>query len=326
MKNFVEIASQWGKRLILNINTDVVERAISQNSWFTASEISLAINAIASQMLQSELLDEWLSHYDTTHREPQRTLIVMAGNLPLVGFFDLLCVVAAGDVALVKPSHKDQILMEWVISELKAIAPDAPIFIYKDNDNAPIDRLIATGSDKTRAHFEQQYPTTPRLLRGTRHSLAIISNEDLDQDIQALREDIFSYSGLGCRNVSMLFIPNDFDLDRLPKGDTHPKQRNNYLRLRAILTLNGAPFHDHGSHCLIESANFPNDIGQLSIMRYTSIDDVAQWISEHDESIQCIVAGSAQFEHPRCTPFGTAQHPTLHDYADGIDTMAFLLK
>ncbi len=257
-------------------------------------------------------------------RTPMRTLIVMAGNLPLVGFFDLLCVVAAGDVTLVKPSHKDRVLMEWAISELRAIAPDIPIFIYSDGE--PIDRLIATGSDKTRAHFEASYPTIPKLLRGTRHSLAIIIDEDSDLSISLLQEDIFGYSGLGCRSVSMIFLPEEFDIERLPTGSVHPKHRNNYLRLRALLKLGRVEFTDSGTHCLVASTDFPNEIAQLSIQRYTSLDEVKRWITENDEVIQCIVASSETINHSRRADFGEAQHPTLFDYADGVDTMKFLLS
>ncbi len=322
MKNLIEILSAWGKSLSLNLSPVVATSAIAQNEWFSLNDIRLAITAIDNEMLQPERLEEWLSQYNIPAAESKRLLIVMAGNIPLVGFFDLLCVVAAGHTALVKPSHKDHILIEWAISELKKIEPSIPIYIY-DGDEA-IDYLIATGSEITRKHFESCYPDTPTLLRGTRHSLAIISEQD--DDLEALSEDIFSYSGLGCRNVSMLFVPNDFDLSLLPKGVSHTKHHNNYLRTKALLTMNRAQFTDSGTHCLIESHDFSNEISLLSIYRYSTLSEVQQWIESHDEEIQCIVANSETINHPRRVDFGRAQHPTLFDYADGVDTMNFLLN
>ncbi len=322
MKNFVQIATEWGKRLSTNINHDCRERAISQNEWFSDEQINMAIDAIVSMMLQREGLEEWLKHYPTPSQKSERVLIVMAGNLPLVGFFDLLCVIAAGHTALVKPSHKDRVLIEWVISELHAIAPDTPIYIY--NDTELVDRVIATGSDTTRRHFEAKYPNTPTLLRGTRHSAAIITDDDVD--LTALSDDIFSYSGLGCRNVSLLFVPKDFSLEKIPTAATHPKHRNNYLHAKALLTLNNTPHFDSGSHCIVESHEFPNEISMLSIIKYNKIDEVEQWIEQHDEAIQCIVANRSAITHPRRVDFGRAQYPSLLDYADGVDTMMFLLK
>ncbi len=328
MKNLIEILEAWAKSLNNNISHDVVSNAIAQNKWFSTEEIHLAIRAICDEMLYRERLNEWFSHYNlatSIARSPkERVLIVMAGNIPLVGFFDMLCVVAAGHTALIKPSHKDRVLIEWAILELREIEPSIPIFIFDEGEQ--IDRLIATGSDTTRQHFECQYPNIPTLLRGTRHSLAVIGETDSDSEIEALREDIFSYSGLGCRNVSMIFAPKGFDLNRLPKGTSHPKHRNNYQRTKALLSMIGSQYVDIGSHCIIESDTFPREISQLSIYQYESLREVETWITRHNQEIQCIVASSKTINHPRQIVFGRAQHPSLFDYADGVDTMKFLLN
>ncbi len=318
MKTILNIFSELNKIFTEGIPAKVSTLAIEQNGWFSHSEISLAVGAIAEEMLSQDKLQRWLSGYKRATKM-ESVLIIMAGNIPLVGFSDLLCTLAAGDRAIVKPSHKDRVLMEWVIGELRKIEPDIPINIYKEGDQ--IDRLIATGGEAAVRYFERKYSNIPMLLRGSRHSVAVIEGE-----FEGLQEDIFSYSGLGCRNVSMIFAPKGFKLEQLPTSSVNPKQRNSYLRQRALHTLNNEPHFNSGTHCITESSDFPREVGSLTLFSYDNLDQVREWIALHDREIQCIVASETTISHPRRVGFGRAQHPSLWDYADGVDTMDFLLK
>ncbi|MFR9619756.1 MAG: acyl-CoA reductase [Rikenellaceae bacterium] len=276
-------------------------------------------------MLDGELLDEWMGRYPElpTH-DPQRILIVMAGNIPLVGMFDLVCVLMAGHHAVVKPSHKDRVLMEWIIETLLDIDPSTPINIYSGSEE--IDRVIATGGDAALAHFQNSYADKPTLLRGARYSAALITHRTSQSEMGLLAEDIYSYSGLGCRNVSLLFVPRDMTLPEIPHDaiSPHPKYMNNYRQCRAIYTLSAVEFHDTGISCLVEGDHFPTSPSTITIVRYTTIEDVEQWLLAHDKEVQCVVTDTQKTDHPRCVAFGHSQSPTLTDYADGVDTMEFL--
>ncbi len=316
----IEIFVELGKRLGVGIPDVVLSCAISQNGWFTRCDIELAVEAICREMLQRNKLNDWAlaSSYKPVEMG-ENVLIVMAGNLPLVGFFDLLCVVMSGHKAIVKPSHKDKVLMEWVIGELKRIDSNIPIYIYSEIE--PIDRVIATGGDQAVGYFSRKYPNIPSLFRGSRHSIAVLAAES---EAEELGIDIFSYSGLGCRNVSMLFVPRGFDLARLPVGETAAKHRNNYLRQRALFMMQGVEFWDSGTHCVIESSEFPAEVSVLAVAYYDELGEVERWVEVNDDKIQCIVSSATTIDHPRRVDCGEAQYPSLGDYADGIDTMEFL--
>ncbi len=324
MKRIVDITVQLSEALSTFLRSAdsarLIERAIEDNPWFSREDIRNSIEAINSQMLDTELLEEWLRHYPAAQSSKGRRIaIIMAGNIPLVGFADLLCTLAAGHEAWIKPSSKDRVLMEYICQTLRDIDPDIPIYKYKED--AHYDGVIATGGDQANRYFEQKFQGVKRLCRGNRHSIAVLSGKEDNRQLQLLSEDIYSYSSLGCRNVSMLFSPKGNDV-KLPKVETHPKYRNNYLQTRALLTLRGLEFVDNGCSVIIRSEEFPQSLSTISLFEYDSLSEVEQWIEQHDEQLQCIV--SQIIKHPRCVDFGEAQHPTLFDYADGVDTMKFL--
>ncbi len=243
----------------------------------------------------------------------------MAGNIPLVGLFDLLCTLAAGCEAWVKPSSKDRVLMEYICSLLKEIEPAIPI--YKYEAGAQYHAIIATGGSEANRYFEQQFAHVKHLCRSNRHSIAVLSGSESESQMRGLSEDIYSYSGLGCRNVAMIFAPQGSRVE-IPPLATGQKYRNNYLQTKALLSMSGSSFVDNGSSLMVYSHELPRSLSAISIYEYESIHEVEQWIEQHEEQLQCIVSGC--IEHPRRVDFGAAQHPTLHDYADGVDTMAFL--
>ncbi|MFI3306455.1 MAG: acyl-CoA reductase [Rikenellaceae bacterium] len=318
----VDIFVELGDRLSRGLPADLLRRAVAANGWFEGREVEFAVRAICEQMLRREALEEWIGSYGAIDRRwEERVLVVMAGNIPLVGFSDLLSVLMTGRVAILKLSHKDRPLMEWVVGELRTIEPDIPIYIYNDSDQP--DRVIATGGDSAVRHYAELYGSLPMLLRGSRHSVAVIGEGSA---CEGLASDIYRYSGLGCRSVSMLFVPEGYDAEELVswKETTNAKYRNNYLQSKALLRLQGVDFYDNGVSCFVRSESFSDRVSLVSIVEYSSIEEVEAWLRTHDDEIQCVVGDAEVIVHPRRVDFGSAQHPTLWDYADGVDTVAFL--
>ncbi|MFR9502917.1 MAG: acyl-CoA reductase [Rikenellaceae bacterium] len=324
MKNMVDIACTLASRLKDFGKTPeskrVIESAIELNPWFSHDEICMAVEAISNHMLNKERLDEWLSQYPSLPKHTaQRVGIIMAGNIPLVGFFDLLCTLMAGDEAWIKPSSKDRPLIEYICSTLKHIEPNIPIYDY--NDSSQVDAVIATGGDDANRHFKQVFKSKRRLLRASRHSIAVLCTEPRREQLELLTKDIYTYSGLGCRNVAMIFSPKGYNVN-IPAHTSNTKYKNNYLQSRALLTINKRDFTDNGSSIFIHSRELPHTLSAISIYEYDSLEEVEQWISEHEDELQCIA--SECIDHPRRVNFGQTQYPTLNDYADGVDTMKFL--
>lgn len=301
------------------ISSDIIRQAINVNEWFSSSDIMMAVKAIREEMLTEDKLRMWLSCYPTFQTQ-KRVAIIMAGNLPLVGFFDLLCVLISGHIAIVKPSSKDSVLMNYIIDILCDIYTNIPIESHIDN--APIDMVIATGGDAAATHFRSKYANIPALIRGSRHSVAVLSGTETQKQMDGLRQDIYSYNGLGCRNVSLIFVPKDWE-GSIPSPDVIIKMKyGNYLCDKAIATMTGVLYKDLNGAIAVESSSFPSAISRIHYTYYDKLEDVYKWIEEHDEELQCIV--SSVVNHPRRTDFGRAQYPSLWDYADGIDIMKFL--
>ena len=319
MKNTIEIFSELGARL-RSIPQSVISAAEEQNEWFC--QIDVAIDALCRQMLDRDKLILWLDNYPNANHTLKRVGIIMAGNIPAVGFADLLYTIAAGDIPVVKYSSKDRVLMEYIVDSLLEIEPK--LTIEQMGADSVIDALIATGSDSAALHFRTMYGDIPTLIRGSRHSIAVLTGGESREDIEALQRDIFTYSGLGCRNVSLLFAPKGFDftlsVPTMPEG-----YNNNYRHTRALMTMQGKSFTDIGGAITVEGdALFPRHISCINIYRYDSISEVERWIEHNNSRLQCVVSN---IEHlPRSVKFGMAQYPRLNDYADDVDVMKFLLN
>ena len=327
MKSASEIFAQLGERLAgfgrEARSQAVIEAAVAENSWFTREEIVTAVEALRSEMLQETKLRQWLSGYALPVANPRRVAIIMAGNIPLVGFFDLLCVVASGHRAVVKPSGKDRVLMNFVIELLREIEPGTAIEL-SDNDTLnpeDADAVIATGNDNAKRLFKARYAGKPQLLRGSRHSVAVLSGDETPDRLEKLNSDLFLYSGLGCRNVSVIFVPQGRRI-HISGEALNPKYRNNYLQNRALLTMSGEPFTDSGSCLLVGGEEFPAAVSRIAIREYASLQEVGQWLADHDEELQCVV--SECVDHPRRVAFGRSQYPSLWDYPDAVDVLEFL--
>lgn len=323
MENAIGLFSRLGCRL-RGFGDDartreVIGRACRENGWFTPADICRAVAAVADGMLRRDALAEWLAPYPVPVAEPRRVLVVMAGNIPLVGFFDMLCVLAAGHRCLVKPSAKDTVLMEYVIGLLRGIDPQVPVEFY-DGSTSP-DAVIATGSDNANRYFRARYAGIPSLLRGSRQSAAVLSGDETPEQLSGLADDIWAYSGLGCRSVSLLFLPEGCE-PTLQMPDVNDKYKNNYRQTRALLTMQGRPFRDLGAAVAVEQRDFPAALSQISYTYYKTPDEVAGWLAMHDDELQCVVTEC--LPHSRRAAFGCAQSPALTDYPDDRDVIAFL--
>lgn len=319
MKHIVDIFSALGERLTHfggdDASNRIIDEAIAANGWFTRADILRAVEAIRSEMLDRDKLAAWLSHY-TKAVEPKRVAVIMAGNIPLVGFFDLLCVVAAGHECHVKPSSKDSVLMCYVVEQLRDIEPSIAIYGY--SADATYDMAIATGGDDANAYFRDHFAGTRTLLRGSRHSVAVLNGNESAEELQALNNDITAYSGLGCRSVSMLFVPRGYVPDFKRGEAENVKLRRNIQAMRATLTIEGVEFWDAGAFIMRRGEDFAQSLAVVTLREYADIEEVKKWVEENTEHIQCVVSRTD-------IPFGRAQYPALMDYADGVDTMRFLL-
>jgi len=293
--------------------------ACQANEWLSVDEIGRALRALATDMLQPEPLRRWLAAYPCPVYTPRRILTVMAGNIPAVGFFDLLCVVCSGHRCLYKTSAKDRILLDYIVGELQTLSSDLPIERY--DGSSPVDAVIATGSDNAVRYFKARYADRPMLLRGSRQSVAVLSGHETPEQLAALSDDIWAYSGLGCRNVSLVFVPVGYDL-QLQVPRLNGKYKNNYIQTKAMLRMNGVPFRDFGSAVAVEQMEFPKALSELAVACYRTLDEVAAWLAAHDAEIQCVVTEC--LSHGRQVSFGQAQSPKLTDWPDGQDVLAWL--
>lgn len=303
-------------------------RANQENPWFTGSNIALALNGIG-EFLEKEKLQRWLSVYSIENTQPKKIGIAMAGNIPMVGFHDLLCVLVTGSIAVVKLSSQDSVLMKFVCEQLKEINPFFTNQILFEDRLKDVDAVIATGSDNTARYFEYYFRNIPHLIRKNRSSCAVIMGEETEKELIELGKDVFSYFGLGCRNVSKLYLPEGFDIKRLMKAwevyhevVNHHKYSNNYTYQRTILLMNLIHFYDNGSVILIENDSLVSPIAMLYYEYYQTLDDLKTKIERQEEKIQCIVSANGWYN--KGVPFGRAQHPQVWDYADNVDTIKFL--
>lgn len=326
MKKTIDLFSALGTHLGTfgsdSASCQVIEKACACNEWFTPDEIRRAVKALVDEMLQPEKLSAWLDRYPTlpTHT-PRRVLVVMAGNIPLVGFFDLLCTLASGHTCLVKPSSKDSVLMEYVVGLLRDIDPEVAVRMYDNTE--PVDALIATGSNNAVRYFKTHYAGIPTLLRGSRQSVAVLSGNETAEQLCGLADDIWAYSGLGCRNVSLIFVPEQYELS-LQVPDTNTKYRNNYIQQKALLSMQGQAYADLGGAVLVEQREFPDALSRIACSHYRSLEEVSEWLRQHDEALQCVV--SECISHNRRVAFGHSQTPALTDYPDDLDVMDWLSK
>ena len=305
--------------------SDALEKAGRENGWFIPEFTDIAIKNIATAFLKKEKLENWAANYQLTSqtKTPRKVGIVMAGNIPLVGFHDFLCVFITGHKAIIKPSSKDQVLIKHLVQKLIEWKPGLAEVIQFSEMLKGCDAYIATGSNNTSRYFEYYFGKYPHIIRRNRTSVAILTGQETDTELGKLADDVYLYFGLGCRNVTKIYVPVDYDfvplLEIFKKYNylaDHHKYKNNYDYNLALHLLNKKFYMTNGSVLVVEEPALFSPISQLNYEFYTDKKILAEQLLQNPD-MQCLVSK----DH---IPFGGAQSPSLTDYADGIDTMAFL--
>lgn len=307
----------------------LLQQAYHQNHWFTAEEVKRALMAWQSQITEEKLL-KWLKPYSIPDSQiAGRTAIIMAGNIPLVGLHDLLCVLVSGGQALVKPSTDDGVWMKKAIELLQDCGFKEQIIISEERIPKDFDKVIATGSNNTNRYFAYYFKDKPSLLRKNRNGVAVLSGNETPDDYAKLGKDVFSYFGLGCRNVSKLYVPQGFNFVPFFEGIEsfnsiihHHKYANNYTYHKAIFLMNITKHYDNGFLLVKADNRTASPLGCLFYEEYENMEWLEKEISNKANEIQCVVSNII---NEKWLPFGAAQKPELWDYADGVDTLAFLL-
>lgn len=306
---------------------DLYQRAEAQNRWFTHREVAAALDAWYD-LLTEEALQAWLDGYHLGEiPNPKSIGIMMAGNIPAVGFHDLMAVLLVGHKACVKLSSSDAVLMGWLIRNLLEIEPRFSITI--EEFLKAKDAYIATGSDNSARYFEYYFGKYPNVIRKNRTSVAILNGDENESDLQALGRDVFQYYGLGCRNVSKLYVNGMESIRRFLDAvenykyvaDNH-KYFNNYEYNKSIYLVNREPHLDNGFLLVRESEGLVSPISVVFYEIYNDEYELKNSLSKISDKIQCILSKDAWY--PQSLPFGEAQCPALDDYADGVDTIGFL--
>ena len=299
-------------------------RATNENPWFLSEFIELSVRNICQQFLAEEKLQLLIDQYQLTdNHQPKKVGIVMAGNIPLVGFHDLLCTFMTGHFAMIKPSSKDDALIRFLISKLKEWKAEAVPYFTIGEMLKNCDAYIATGSNNSSTYFDYYFSKYPNIIRRNRTSVAVLTGEESDAELGALADDVYLYFGLGCRNVTKIYVPRGYDFVPLINSFKkynylfdYQKYKNNYDYNLAVHLLNKKYYMSSGSILLVEETSPFSPISQL---HYEYYDDIAKIKNEleNNNAIQCVVGKTG-------LPFGGAQQPGICDYADGIDTIRFL--
>ncbi len=325
----IEILEKLGN-YILSDNAEwesIKERAVQENTWFIPEFIQLAVQHIAKVFLQSKPLHQLAEQYSipSLNSRPQNVGIVMAGNIPLVGFHDLLCTFLSGHHQTIKPSSKDQVLIKHLVQKMTEWDNETDSLISFAEMLKGCDAYIATGSNNSSRYFEKYFGKYPHIIRRNRTSVAILEGKESSDELEKLADDVYQYFGLGCRNVTKIWIPTDYDfvplLEAFKKYNylaDHHKYKNNYDYQLAILIINKRFYMTNGSIVLHEDPQIFSPISQLNYEFYSHIEDIQPGLMGNP-AIQCIVG-------KKYLPFGYGQQPGLTDFADGVDTLKFLLN
>jgi len=304
----------------------IKQQASIENSWFIPEFVELATTSIAKEFLQKEKLESWAHQYKIPSRQqqPKTVGIVMAGNIPLVGFHDFLSCFISGHKQMIKLSSKDQVLLKHLSGKLIEWQPEVKEFVTFSELLRGCDAYLATGSNNSARYFDYYFGKYPHIIRRNRTSVAVLTGKETDQQLEKLADDVYQYFGLGCRNVTKIYVPRNYDFQRLLNvfkkynylGNNN-KYKNNYDYHLAILILNKQYYMSNESILLAENKSMFSPISQLHYEFYDEQPDLSS--GDVKDRLQCIV-GQDGIE------FGLAQQPGLCDYADGADTLKFLLS
>ncbi len=307
----------------------IKEQAYIKNNWFTVENLDLCLQNWSNCLTLSKI-QEWLAPINEELDDIQTVGIVMAGNLPLVGLHDLISTLGSGNNAKIKLSQNDEVLMKFCIETLSSYNPMFAERIEIAERILKPDALIATGSNNTSRYFKYYFKNIPNIIRKNRTSIAVLDGHETEEELQLLADDIFQYFGLGCRSVTKIMIPRDYDLKPLldhTQGYSelinHHKFANNYTYHKAIFLMNLTKHLDTGYLLVTENEKLHSPLACIFYEYYDDIDQVKNWLSDHSDEIQVVVSHLDQLESNR---FGSTQKTTLFDYADGVNTLDFLSK
>jgi hypothetical protein len=303
------------------------------NGWFVEENVRTALACI-SKMLEKNKLDKWLERYNEDEKKTSKRVgVIMAGNIPLVGFHDFLCVLISGNICVAKLSSQDNKLLKAVAEKLISIEPRfKEQVIFEEGKLQNIDAVIATGSNNTSRYFEYYFGKYPHIIRRNRNSVAVLTGNETGEQLALLGDDIFMYFGLGCRNVSKLYVPEEYNFDAFfnaiesrKKIVFHSKYANNYDYNKAILLVNKQEHFDNGFLLLKKDDTLPTPVSRINYSFYKDLEEAKRDIETRKNEIQCVVSSTPAL-FAAGVAFGQSQFPELWDYADGVDTMAFLLS
>jgi hypothetical protein len=302
---------------------ELINRQVNYNGWFTEKNVRQSLMALGGQVTEDKLI-AWVKNYSFAEN-PKKVALIMAGNIPLVGFHDFLAVLLSGHKVVCKLSSDDKFLLPALSNQLVQFVPELREYIeFSTGKIGMIDAVIATGSDNSTHYFDHYFGKYPHIFRKNRTSVAVIDGNESEADFNLLGHDIFDYFGLGCRNVSHLIVPKGFDLNRFFAGIVNHfdvvnnnKYANNYDYNKAVYLMNQLELLDNNFVLLRETTELFSPLSMIHYHFYENQEEVKTYLSEHDSEIQAVVGNGY-------IPFGQAQCPMLDDYADGIDTLKFL--
>jgi Acyl-CoA reductase (LuxC) len=321
--------SELGRKLTnpTDILGNTLYSAESANAWFTQENIKKSVSSFAEMLNQTDLA-LWFQSVKLS-KSPKKVGLILAGNIPLVGLHDVLCVLATGNIALIKLSSSDDKLIKTVLAELINIEPafaDKIEYVERLKD---FDAVIATGSNNSSRYFDYYFSKVPNIIRKNRNSVAVLDGSESFEDIQKMGNDIFDYFGLGCRNVSKIYFPKGYDIANFYEGIesfqsiiNHFKYQNNYDYNKSIYLVNAAKHFDNGFLLLKEDESFTSPLAVLFYEEYNDLQEVENKLADKSENIQCIITKAPL--NLNTFSFGQSQHPKLWDYADNVNTIEFL--
>lgn len=307
----------------------IIQSASRHNAWFTVQEIQKALSSL-SNMLNANDLQEWMKPIGLSSA-PKKVGLILAGNIPLVGFHDVLCVLATGNIALIKMSSSDDKLLPALLNKLIEFEPSLGNHLIYTEKLKDFDAIIATGSNNTSRYFEFYFGNVPNIIRKNRNSVAVLSGEESHTELESLGHDIFDYFGLGCRNVSKIYVPKNYKMDGFFEaisgyGDiiNHFKYNNNYDYNKSVYLVNMVKHLDNGFLLVKEDESFTSPLAVLFYETYEDVQQLAEKLNAQDEQIQCVVSNLNLPLNREAIAFGQSQNPKLWDYADNVNTIDFL--
>lgn len=308
--------------------------AEAKNRWFTKDNCIIAVNSIIQTFLDSDALQSFTSSYKINDTLDQKRIgLVLAGNIPMVGFHDILCTFLSGHICQIKLSEKDNVLIPFFIECLKEIDDRTAAFFVFTERLRDFDAVIATGSDNSAMYFESYFSKYPHIIRRNRHAVAVLTGKESEDDLMDVGRDVFRYFGLGCRSISKVYVPDDYDfnpimaqLDHFKDIMNHSKYKNNFDYNRSIYLLNGVEHFVNDCIMMVRNDDLMSRIATIHYEYYSDYQELIRKLAAQKDQLQCVSSSEVLTDAVPFVGLGQSQCPNLVDFADGVDTMQFLLS